>query len=358
MAADAPCPIPPPPVLSPAIEDKKFTMDWEQWFALLPEQICDSLLTVEKGGLIVPRVNDIVIGSNMTLTRNGSRKVTIAAQQGGHIIQDDGVDLPQQPRLNFIDPLVATNNVGTGATDVTSTGGTVSFGGSVWITMVAGGGGGATSASAASPGPGGGAGESVESFQLKVTPGAGYSYSVGAGGATDTDGGNTTFGPLTVLGGKKGATSGSSGAGGGVSGGAGVGFGSPGATGINGLPESASFFGGGSGGGRANGTGANGGPGAGSGGALTGGAGGVAGGTQGGGGGGAATTYGAGGVGGAGGAVGGNATATNYGAGAGGAGGKAGGAAGGTAAGGYLLITWLGGSAEYTSGSGTWTAPS
>ena len=42
---------------------------------------------------------------------------------GGHIIQDEGSDLPQQARLNFIGAgVTATNNSGTGATDVTITG--------------------------------------------------------------------------------------------------------------------------------------------------------------------------------------------------------------------------------------------
>ena len=42
----------------------------------------------------------------------------------GHIIQDEGIDLPQQPRLNFIGPNVtATDNPATNTTDVTITGG-------------------------------------------------------------------------------------------------------------------------------------------------------------------------------------------------------------------------------------------
>ena len=49
--------------------------------------------------------------------------------------------------------------------------------------------------------------------------------------------------------------------------------------------------------------------------------------------------------------------ASGYGGGGGGGGGAGGGAAGGAGAGGYILISYIGGADRYTSGSGTWVAP-
>ena len=232
---------------------------------------------------------------------------------------------------------------------------TPSFTAAAWVTvtMVAGGGGGATATAAGTPGPGGGGGETCQGFQLKTTPGGNVAYVIGAGGTTDTDGGDTTFGGFAVRGGKKGVSGGNSGAGGGANGAAGV---AAAAAGLVGTAESAGWFGGSSGGGRGSGTAGNGATGGGSGGQPIGGAGGVAGGGNGGGGGGAATPYGPGGNGGNGGAVGGTATSTNYGAGGGGGGGPNN--AGGSGIGGYLLITYLTNSTEFTSGSGNFAVPS
>lgn len=232
---------------------------------------------------------------------------------------------------------------------------TIVTGGVVWATMVGGGGGGSTGFAAGTPGWGGGSGESCEGFMIRLTPGSSIAYSIGAGGGTDTDGGDTTFGPLTAKGGKKGVTgsSGPSGAGGGAGGGGGL-VAAGTTQGNIGIGESATYFGGSSGGARGSGTGGNGGPGGGSGGYAQGGPGGTAGGGNGGGGGGAASIYGAGGAGGSAGAAGSSASATSYGAGGGGGSGTA---AGGSGAGGYLFIAWLGGSLEVTSGSGTWTVP-
>lgn len=352
------CGLEPPPIQSPYDGEEgksRFVSAWEQWFSRITQFVCDSMLRVEKGGLQVDNVNDIVVGGNMTLVKNKDRTVTIDAQQGGHIIQDEGVDLPKEPRLNFIGAAVTgTDNPGI-STDITITG-TVVFGGWVSVTMVAGGAGGATSTAATAPGGGGGAGESVETFAIKLTPGGVYSYSVGAGGATDANGADSTFAVLTCLGGKKGSGT-SGGNGGGTRGGIGGTGSNPGGNGNFGNPETASFYGGSAGGGGGTATTAPGGPGGGSGGSLVGGAGGVAAGSQGGGGGGASSIYGKGGDGGAGGAVGVAASATNYGAGGGGGGGFASGKAAGAGAGGYILITYIGGAVEFTSGSGTWTAP-
>ena len=345
---------------------------------------------------------------------------------GGHIIQEEGVDLPDQDRLNFIGASVtAADDPGNGATTVTVTGGgggsgtveeitatlpivvtpdpitvtgdishassgvtpgtygdatniaqftvdatghvtgvlevpiagTLVFGGWVDVTMIAGGAGGASSTSAALPGGGGGSGESVEGLQIFITPGGSYSYAIGAGGGTDTNGGDTTFAVVATRGGVTGTTT-TGGVGGGARGGVGGTSANPGNTGGFGNPETATFFGGSAGGGAGSGTGFNGGPGGGGGGYLVGGLGGVAGGSQGGGGGGAATIYGVGGAGGAGGSAGSSAAAGKYGAGGGGGGGHASGRAGGSGQGGYLLLTWVGGSIEFTTGSGTWIAPS
>lgn len=233
----------------------------------------------------------------------------------------------------------------------------IAFTGNAWVTLIGGGGGGITTSVAGNGGGGGGAGELVEQFQLKLTPGASYSYSVGTGGATDTDGTSSTFSILTALGGKKGVTT-VGGIGGGARGGTGGVSGNPGGTGSLGTAETSTAFGGSGGGGGGGSTTSNGGPGGGSAGYLVGGAGGINSGTQAGGGGGAATPYGRGGAGGAGGAVGVAAASTDYGAGGGGGGGHASGSGGAAGAGGYILVAYLGGATEFTSGSGTWTAPS
>lgn len=61
------------------------------------------------------------IGSGVTASDNagtGTTDVTISA--GGHIIQEEGVALPQQPNLNFIgSSITATDNPGTNSTDIT-----------------------------------------------------------------------------------------------------------------------------------------------------------------------------------------------------------------------------------------------
>lgn len=220
--------------------------------------------------------------------------------------------------------------------------------GACWLTMVAGGGGGATSAAANDAGGGGGAGEHVESLLIAVTSGASYSWSIGAGGASDTDGGDTVFGNFTARKGLKGTT---------AAGGSGGGAGAESPTGRLSLPESACWFAGSWGGAGSNSTTAAGTNGGGSGGYVNGGIAGQPLSSQGGGGGGAASIYGAGGAGGDGGVAGTSSATTAYGSGGGGGGGKAGGAAGGSGAGGYILICWIGGSEEFTSGSGSWTAP-
>lgn len=208
----------------------------------------------------------------------------------------------------------------------------------VWVTMLAGGGGGASSTVAGTGGCGGGSGEIVENELVNVTAGGTVAYVVGPGGAADTDGSDSTFGPLACRAGKKGTTT-TSGAGGGGRGAVGV---TGGVVGNFGSPETADYFGGSSGGGGGATTTSNGGAGGGSGGSLTGGAGGLAGGAQAGGGGGAATIYGPGGAGGAGGVAGSSAPGTNYGSGGGGGGGKTGGTAGGAGANGDILVAWVG----------------
>jgi hypothetical protein len=250
----------------------------------------------------------------------------------------------------------AATGLGAGGTGSCTIAGGVDFGGAIWVTAIGAGAGGVASTVAANGGGGGGAGELVSVELYYATPGASYSYAIGAGGASGANGGDTTFAALTAGGGRVG-TAMTGGAGGGPrtsTGGAGA---NPGGTGGFGQPETATYFSGSAGGGGGSTTAANGGPGGGSGGRLTGGAGGVAGGTQAGGGGGAASVYGVGGAGGAGGVVGVAAASTSYGAGGGGGGGHASGQAGGAGAGGYLLVAWIGGAVEFTSGSGTWTSP-
>ncbi len=243
--------------------------------------------------------------------------------------------------------ITLTTNAGTDTVTIAADA-TVAFGGTVWLSMIGAGGGGGSTTTTAKAGGGGGSGESCDGLPIKVTPGGSYSYSVGAAGTADNDGGTTTFGAFSCLGGGHGVVdTGVPGAGGGARGGAaGAGAGVPGTA------EAACFFGGSSGGKGATGAGLSS-VGGGSGGYITGGL--ATSGANGSGGGGGASIYDRGGNGAAA-ANGGNAG--SYGSGGGGAGGFAGGKSGGTGGGGYILLSWLGGSIEFTSGSGTWVAPS
>lgn len=239
---------------------------------------------------------------------------------------------------------------GTGGCTISSGSGG-GFSGACWLSMVGAGGGGGSTTAVTQGGGGGGGGESCDGLLIYLTPGGSFSYSVGVGGTSDGNGGNTTFDVFSCLGGGKGqpgSTTGTGGVGGGAQG-------APSAAaatrGEVGGAEAACFFGGSGGGGGQAGTGPSK-EGGGSGGYTTGGAGTSH--ASGSGGGGAASIYSNGGNGGGGAA---GVSATGYGGGGGGAGGIAGGAAGGSGSGGYILITWVGGSQEYTSGSGTFTAP-
>jgi hypothetical protein len=282
--------------------------------------------------------NTVTVGVTGSDTIDGASTAVISTQYENMIFVSDGVSVWHK-----------SGGSGTGA---------VAFTGAVWLTMVGAGGGGGTSASATSASCGGGSGEMVEGMLIKVTPGASYSYSVGAGGGTDTDGSATTFDVFTCLGGKRGISgTGSGGAGGGPRGGSAVLNNATPATGGLGSAETTHYFGGGAGGGGGRTAAVNGAAGSGSGGRLYGAAGGVVVAAQAGGGGGASTPYGDGGAGGAGGSNGVSAASTNYGAGGGGGGGSAGTQTGGSGAGGYILITYISGADIYTSGSGTWVAP-
>lgn len=95
-------------------------------------------------------INNITINAGAGQTINGASSITLSvngecaliriigntqyvaqlsasgATIGGHIIQDEGVSLPQRPFLNFIGPgVVASDNPGTGKTDVTIGGGLI-----------------------------------------------------------------------------------------------------------------------------------------------------------------------------------------------------------------------------------------
>lgn len=95
-------------------------------------------------------VNNITINAGAGQTINGASSITLSVNGecaliriigdtqfvaqlsasgttiGGHIIQDEGVSLPQRPFLNFIGPgVVASDNPGTGKTDVTIGGGLI-----------------------------------------------------------------------------------------------------------------------------------------------------------------------------------------------------------------------------------------
>jgi len=176
-----------------------------------------------------------------------------------------------------------------------------------WIELQAAGGGGRDANSG--PGGGGGAGELCQGMLVAVA--GNMAYNVGAGGLVSADGGNTTFGPYIVLGGKAGVAL-AGGDGGGPNGGKGNTVSLDGTHMLPGLPESVFYFGGSAGG-------AIGKAGAGSGGYPLGGAGGA-------GGGGSATPWGKGGDSGS------PAAATAYGA---------GGGYNGHGADGRILITWV-----------------
>jgi hypothetical protein len=77
-----------------------------------------------------------------------------------------------------------------------------------------GGGAGGGSASSAGAGGGGGGGGINYSQNYSVTPGAGISVTVGNGGSTGSNGGQSSFGSLTVIGGYAGSGASSGGAGG------------------------------------------------------------------------------------------------------------------------------------------------
>jgi len=63
-----------------------------------------------------------IVGNTQYIGHLSASGVTI----GGHIIQDEGVSLPQRPYLNFIGPgVVASDNLITGKTDVTISGGVI-----------------------------------------------------------------------------------------------------------------------------------------------------------------------------------------------------------------------------------------
>lgn len=276
--------------------------------------------------------------------------LTVTGGGGGHIIQDEGVDLTTRARLNFVGAgVTATDDSGNGRTNVTIPGGTSVLGAPTfvifdvgsgtwnvpsgvsggWLTMIAPGSGGQTSG-ATNGGGGGGEGERVTGMQVTVTDGGTVAWTVSDGGAADTDGGTTTFGGFVVLGGKTGVSAGKGGVGGGVNGGAGGNAANPGTGGIMGLASATYYWCGGGGGGGGNTSGAAGGNGVGAGGRISGGTGGITASSKGGGGGGAASVDGPGANGGAGNAVGSDASATSYGAGGGGGGGgsKAGGKGG------------------------------
>ncbi len=275
---------------------------------------------------------------------------------GGHIIQDEGVDLPTEARLNFIGAdVVATDDPGNGRTNVTITGVTgatgppgadgadgadgVSVGAPIfvvfdvgsgnwsvpagvsggWLTMQAPGAGGNTSTGGTAAG-GGGAGEECVGIPIDVPDGGTVAWTVSDGGASDTSAGSCTFGDYVVLGGLHGVSTGVGGVGGGVNGGAGGGNVNPGGGGRMGLASHALFWCGSGGGGGGNGATADGGQGGGAGGRIGGGAGGTVASSKGGGGGGAATRHGQGGAGGNGDQAGSAASATAYGAGGGGGG--------------------------------------
>ncbi len=133
----------------------------------------------------------------------------------------------------------------------------------VRLTMIGAGGGGSSRNLAAGGGGGGGSGELVVDFPVPVTAGAAITVTigalgagaVGAGGAVaGSDGGNTSFGSWTVLGGKGGNTVGSGGVGGGSNGGAAGATGNPAGVGALGTSESTHHYGGSGGSGGGNNT--------------------------------------------------------------------------------------------------------
>lgn len=293
--------------------------------------------------------NAVTIAASGSDTIDGDSSVSLAAQYDSGFLVSDGVS-------KWFVITAGSGGGGTGPTGpagADGADGVFAFSGVMWLTMQGPGGGGGSTSGTSQGAAGGGSGEACDGLQIFLTPGGSYSYSIPNGGAADTDGGTTTFGSFSCVGGKKGqsGTGGSSGGrGGGVGGGAGGVAGN--GVGAVGSSEAANFFGGSGGGGGQGGSGSSG-NGGGSGGYLLGGV--ATSNPNGSGGGGGASIYSAGGSGGSG-ASGGNAS--SYGGGGGGAGGGAGGKAGGTGGGGYALVCWPGGSTEFLPGtSGTFVAP-
>lgn len=70
-------------------------------------------------------LTDITAGANITVDKTNPANPIISAASGGHVIQDEGVVLPQQPNLNFAGAGVAvTNDAANNATLVTIAGST------------------------------------------------------------------------------------------------------------------------------------------------------------------------------------------------------------------------------------------
>lgn len=274
----------------------------------------------------------VVMSANATLT---NERVLTAGS--GITIVDGGANGPVTINATNVSTSVVfiTNNIFNVPATVSG----------ILVYAVGGGGGGwGTISGSTASGGGGGAAEEGAGVPMSVTPGGTVTVTIGAGGlggvgnGLGTDGGTTTVGQYSFLGGRFPIIN-QSGGGGGPGGRATTG--TPNTAGGLGLAENTTYFGGSSGASPATG-GANGQPGGGSGGYLVGGAGGAAAGGRAGGGGGAATVYGPGGAGGVGDGNGVNAPTTSYGAGGGGSGGSvSGNKTGGSGCHGFAMITYI-----------------
>lgn len=205
----------------------------------------------------------------------------------------------------------------------------------VWVTMVGGGAGGRGNDTGSLGGGGGGSGEYCVRRWYPRLSATTTTFTVGAKGAADSDGSNTTFGTITVQGGKTPTTVGYGGRGGGIQTAP-----SSKVVGVRSIDEGVVTFSGANGGGAGSTTASAGFAGGGCE-HYTGGLGGSSNGSRSGGGGGGASPFGNGGDGGS--AVGpGNApAATAYGAGGGGAGGTGTSAAGAPGQDGCILLEWV-----------------
>lgn len=74
----------------------------------------------DDGTPVVSAVATLNFGEGLSVVDDGSNKVTVSADGSGHVIQDEGVDLPQRDKLNFVGSAVTvTDDSGNDASVVT-----------------------------------------------------------------------------------------------------------------------------------------------------------------------------------------------------------------------------------------------